>query len=78
MLHTSNEFPNTSIYFSAILHKFGKTAFDRTLPKFTKFNGMINYVNNKVFNLCFENQKTKFIQQSNFAVKHDLRLLLER
>ena len=41
MIHTNEEFPNTSIYFLAILPKFGRS-----------FNGMINYVNNEVFNLC--------------------------
>ena len=33
---------------------------------------MINYMNNEVSNLCLDNQKTEFIQHSNFAVNHDL------
>ena len=33
---------------------------------------MINYVNNKVFNLCLDNQKMEFIQHSKFAINHDL------
>ena len=33
---------------------------------------MINYVNNEVFNLCLENQKMEFKQDSNFALNHDL------
>ena len=50
LVHTSTEFPNTSIYFSAILPKFGRS-----------FNRMINYVNNEVFNLCLDNLKMEFI-----------------
>ena len=60
-VHTSKEFPNTSIYFSAILSKFDRN-----------FNSMINYMKKEVFNLCLDNQKIEFIQHSNFAVNHDL------
>ena len=61
MIHTSKEFPNTSIYFSTILPKFGRS-----------FNWITNYVNNEVFKLCLDNQKMEFIQHSNFTVNHDL------
>ena len=61
MIHTSKEFPNTLIYFSAILPKFNRS-----------FNSMINCVNNEVFSLCLDNQKSEFIQHSNFEVNHDL------
>ena len=61
LVHTSTEFPNTSIYFSAILPKFGRS-----------FNRMINYVNNEVFNLCLDNLKMEFIWRINSAVNHDL------
>ena len=46
MIHTSKEFPNTSTYLSAILHKFGRI-----------FNSMKSYVNNEDFNVCLDNQK---------------------
>ena len=61
MVHTSEESPNTLIYFSAIFPNFGRS-----------FNSMINYGNNEVFNFCLDNQKMKFIQYSNFAVNHNL------
>lgn len=59
IIHTSKEFSNTSIYFSAILPKFGRS-----------FNSLINYVNNEFSNLCLDNQKIGFIGYSNFAVNH--------
>ena len=41
LLHATKEFPNTSIYFSAILPKFNNTFFE-----------MINHVNSEIFELC--------------------------
>ena len=61
MIHASKEFPITSIYFSAMLPKFGRS-----------FDGMINYVNNKVFNLRLDNQKMEIIYHSNFVANHEL------
>ena len=60
MVHARKECP-TSFYFSPILHKFSKL-----------FNSMINYVNNKLFNLCLANQKMEFIQHNNFSINHYL------
>ena len=59
IIHTTKEFSNTSIYFSTILPKFGRS-----------FNSLINYVNNEFLNLCLDNQKIGFIRHSNFAVNH--------
>lgn len=59
--HTSREFPNASVYFSAILLKLGRN-----------FNSITNYVNNEFFNLRLGNQKVKLIQLGNSAVNHDL------
>ena len=43
------------------------------LPKFGRsFDGMINYVNNKVFNLRLDNQKMEIIYHSNFVANHEL------
>ena len=61
MIHTDKEFRNTLIYFSAILPKFCRS-----------FNSMVNYVNNKIFNLSLDDQKLEFMQHSNFTVSHDL------
>ena len=51
MVHAGKEFPKTSVHFSAVLPKFGRS-----------FDSMINNVNNEVFNLCLDNQKMEFIQ----------------
>ena len=61
MIHASKEFPITSIYFSAMLPKFRRS-----------FDSMINYVNNKVFNLCLDNPKMEIIYHSNFVANHEL------
>ena len=61
MINTSREFPNASVYFSAILLKLGRN-----------FNSITNYVNNELFNLRLGNQKVKLIQLGNSAVNHDL------
>ena len=61
MIYASKEFSITSIYFSAMLPKFGR-----------RFDSMINYVNNKVFNLCLDNQKMEIMHYSNFEANHEL------
>ena len=61
LLHATKEFPNTSIYFSAILPKFNNTFFE-----------MINQVNSEIFELCSYYHQLRFIQHQNFAVNHEM------
>ena len=55
------EFPNTSIYFSAILPKFDNTFFE-----------MINHVNSKKFKLCSHYDQLRFIEHQGFAKNHEM------
>ena len=55
------EFPNTSIYFSAILPKFDNTFFE-----------MINHVNSKKFELYSHYHQLRFIQHQGFAKNHEM------
>ena len=61
LLHATKEFPNTSIYFSAIRPKFNKTFFE-----------MINHVNSEIFELCSYYHQLRFIQHHDFAVNHEI------
>ena len=61
LLPATKEFPNTSIYFSAILPKFNNTLFE-----------MINHVNSEIFELCSYYYQLRFIQHQNFAVNHEM------
>ena len=61
MINACKEFPNTLLYFLAILPKFGGSC-----------NTMLSFVNSEAFNLCLDNQKIEFIQHGNFAVNYDL------
>ena len=61
LLHATKEFPNTSIYFSAIRPKFNKTFFE-----------MINHVNSEIFELCSYYHQLHFIQHHDFAVNHEI------
>ena len=60
-LYATKEFPNTSIYFSAILPKFNYTFFE-----------MINHVNSEVFQLCSYYHQLRFIQHQDFAVDDEM------
>ena len=55
------QFPNTVIFYSGILPKFGKKSF-----------GDINYINASVFNLCARSQRMHFISHNSFAVNGSL------
>ena len=59
LLHATKEFPNTSIYFSAILPKFNNTFFE-----------MINHVNSEIFELCSYYHQLHFILCQVFAKNH--------
>ena len=61
LLHATKEFPNTSIYFSAILPKFNNTFFE-----------MINHVNSEIFELCSYYHQLRFIQHQGFAKNHEM------
>ena len=61
LLHATNEFPNASIYFSAILPKFNNTFFE-----------MINHVNSEIFELCSYYHQLRLIQHQDFAVNHEM------
>ena len=61
LLPATKEFPNTSIYFSAILPKFNNTFFE-----------MINQVNSEIFELRSYYHQLRFIQHKNFAVNHEM------
>ena len=61
LLHATKEFPNTSIYFSAILPKFNNTFFE-----------MINHENSEIFELCSYCNQLRFIQHQYFAKNHEM------
>ena len=61
LIHATKEFPNTSIYFSAILPKFNNTFFE-----------MINHVNSEIFELCSYYHQLRFIQHQDLGANHEM------
>ena len=61
LLHATKEFPDTSIYFSAILPKFNNTFFE-----------MINQVNSEILKLCSYYHQLRFIKHQDFAKNHKM------
>ena len=57
LLQATKEFPNTWIYFSAILPKFNNTFFE-----------MINHVNSEIFKLCSYFHQLRFIQHQDLNI----------
>ena len=55
------QFPNTVIFYSGILPKFGNKSF-----------GDINYINESVFNLCARSERMHCISHNSFAVNGSL------
>ena len=64
LLYATKEFPNTPIYFSAILPKLNNTFFET-----------INHVNSEIFELCSYYDQLRFIQHQKFAVNHEMNQL---
>ena len=60
LLHATKEFPNASVYFSAILLTFTNRFFET-----------INHVNCEIFELCSYYHELRFIQCQEFAKNHE-------
>ena len=61
LLYATKEFPNTSIYFSAILPKFNNTFFE-----------MINHLTTEIFEFLSYYHQLGFIQYQDFAKNHEM------
>ena len=61
LLYATKSFPNTSIYFSAILTKFKNTFFE-----------MINHVNSEIIGYCSFCQQLDFIQLKDITKNHEI------
>ena len=61
LLQVTKEFPNASIYFSAILPKFNNLFFE-----------MINHVNSEIFELCSYYHQLRFIQHQDLGANHEM------